>query len=254
MAYLRDVDSEKDLLKSTRSKTMLSVMKSELDNTDPRKNVYLSLGFGWEQSNYYYNEISSHFNDVQIQEAMWRRLANLHAVQNYRNLLQTFGTEVVNNPNDPYALHKISFTFDPTGGHRVSKAGSFLEGIAPKEISALNQNEYGYKMFVKSFVSVHPQNVVFKSAQILCTQQEKIKLKNNSKSMILEIDEILTSSPELHVILPGKDLKWPFFIKPGEEFEFIVLVVPEIEGVLNEAILIPINKKYLYFVPVSLNA
>jgi hypothetical protein len=48
MAYLRDVDSEKDLLKSTRSKTMLSVMKSELDNTDPRKNVYLSLGFGWE--------------------------------------------------------------------------------------------------------------------------------------------------------------------------------------------------------------
>lgn len=72
--------------------------------------------------------------------------------------------------------------------------------------------------------------------------------------MILEIDEILTSSPELHVILPQKDLKWPFFIKPGEEFEFIVLVVPEIEGVLNEAIMIPINKKYLYFVPVTLNA
>ena len=72
--------------------------------------------------------------------------------------------------------------------------------------------------------------------------------------MILEIDEILTSSPELHVILPEKDLKWPFFIKPGEEFEFIVLVVPEIEGVLNEAIMIPINKKYLYFVPVTLNA
>lgn len=72
--------------------------------------------------------------------------------------------------------------------------------------------------------------------------------------MILEIDEIMTSSPELHVILPGKDIKWPVFIKPGEEVEFIVLIVPEIEGLLNEAIYIPINKKYLYFLPVSLNA
>jgi len=72
--------------------------------------------------------------------------------------------------------------------------------------------------------------------------------------MILEIDEVLTTSPEIHVILPQKDLKWPFFIKPGEEFEFIVIAVPEIEGSLDEAIMIPINKKYLYFIPVTLNA
>ena len=70
--------------------------------------------------------------------------------------------------------------------------------------------------------------------------------------MILEIDEIMTSSPEIHVILPGKDLKWPMLIKPGEEIEFIVLIVPEIKGLLNEAIYIPINKKYLYFLPVTL--
>ncbi len=135
---------------------MLSVTKDELDSLDPRKNVYFSLAFGLEQSNYYYNDVSTHFHEIQVQEAMWRRLANLHAVQNYRNLLTIFGTEVVNNPNDPYALHKISFTYDPAGSHRVSKTGSFLEGISPKEISSLNQNEYGYKMFVKSFVSVYP--------------------------------------------------------------------------------------------------
>jgi len=75
-----------------------------------------------------------------------------------------FGTEVVNNPNDPYALHKISFTYDPAGSHRVSQTGSFLEGISPKEVSSLNQNEYGYKMFVKSFITVYPQNVVFKDS------------------------------------------------------------------------------------------
>ena len=160
----------------------------------------------------------------------------------------------MNNPNDPYALHKISFTYDPAGSHRVSKRDGFLEGISPKEYSALSANEYGYKMFVKSFISITPPIVAFENSEILCTQQEKIKLRNKSKSMILEIDEILTSSPELHVILPGKDLKWPFFIKPGEEVEFIVLVVPEIKGLLNEAIYIPINKKYLYFLPVTLNA
>lgn len=161
---------------------------------------------------------------------------------------------MINNLNDPYALHKISFTYDPAGGHRVSKPGAFLEGIAPKEMSSLNSNEYGYKMFAKSFISVYPPLVVFENAQILCTQQERIKLQNKSKSMILEIDEILTSSPEFHVILPGKDLKWPIYIKPGEEVEFIVLVVPEIVGLLNEALYIPINKKYLYFLPMTLTA
>lgn len=47
-----------------RSKTMLSITKDELDNTDPRKNAYLNLGFGWEQTNYYYNDISARFHEI----------------------------------------------------------------------------------------------------------------------------------------------------------------------------------------------
>lgn len=181
-------------------------------------------------------------------------MANQHAVGNYKSLVATFGSELVNNPNDPYALHKISFTHDPTGSHRVSRNGSFFEGITPKEINVLAANEYGFKMFQKSFISIKPSVLNFENAEILCTVQEKIKLKNRSKSMILEIDEILTSSPEIHVLLPGKDLKWPFFIKPGEEIEIIVLIVPEIKGYVNEALYIPINKKYLYFLPITINA
>ena len=127
-----------------------------------------------------------------------------------------------------------------------------MEGITPKEIADLSSTEYGYKMFVKSFISIQPNMVVFNFAEMLLTKSETIKLQNKSKSMILEIDEIMTSSPEIHVILPGKDLKWPMLIKPGEEIEFIVLIVPEIKGLLNEAIYIPINKKYLYFLPVTL--
>lgn len=118
----------------------------------------------------------------------------------------------------------------------------------------MGSQEYGYKMFVKSFISITPPIVVFENAEVLCTKQERIKLKNKSKSMIFEIDEILTSTPEIHVILPSKDLKWPFFIKPGEEAEFIVLAVPEIKGTLNEALYIPINKKYLFFLPLTLTA
>lgn len=167
-------------------------------------------------------------------------------------MVNTFGPEIVDNNTDPYALHKISFTYDPDGTHRVSKTDALMEGIKPKEISDLSSTEYGYKMFVKSFISIQPNMVVFNFAEMLLTKSETIKLQNKSKSMILEIDEILTSSPEIHVILPGKDLKWPMLIKPGEEIEFIVLIVPEIKGLLNEAIYIPINKKYLYFLPVTL--
>ena len=127
-----------------------------------------------------------------------------------------------------------------------------MEGITPKEISDLTATEYGHKMFVKSFITIQPNIVLFNSAEILSTKKETIKLQNKSKSMILEIDEILTSSPEIHVILPAKDLKWPMLIKPGEEIEFIVLIVPEIKGLLKEAIYIPINKKYLYFMPVTM--
>lgn len=253
-AYLKDIDVEKDTLRSTRSKTMLTVAKDDLDKLEPRQNAYFNLAFDWERTFYYYNDVYQRFNDIQMQESMWRRLANQHAVSNYKSLVATFTNEVVNNPNDPYALHKISFTYDPVGTHRVSRNGALLEGIIPKEISRLSANEYGYKMFQKSFVSISPKIVSFDNAEILCTQQEKVKLKNKSKSMILEVDEILTSSPEIHVILPGKDLKWPIFLKPGEEVEFIVLVVPEIKGFVNEALYIPINKKYLYFLPVTINA
>ena len=167
-------------------------------------------------------------------------------------MVDTFGADIVDNHNDPYALHKISFTYDPEGTHRVSKTDALMEGITPKEIADLSSTEYGYKMFVKSFISIQPNMVVFNFAEMLLTKSETIKLQNKSKSMILEIDEIMTSSPEIHVILPGKDLKWPMLIKPGEEIEFIVLIVPEIKGLLNEAIYIPINKKYLYFLPVTL--
>jgi hypothetical protein len=185
---------------------------------------------------------------------MWRRLANQHAVTNYKSLLSTFGSEVVSNPSDPYALYKISFTYDPAGTHRVSRNSSLFEGITPKEISKLTPQEYGFKMFQKSFIQISPSILSFENAEVLCTQQERIKLKNRSKSMVLEIDEILTSSPEIYVILPNKELKWPFSIKPGEEVEFIVLVVPEIKGYVNEALYIPINKKYLYFLPITINA
>jgi hypothetical protein len=163
---------------------------------------------------------------------MWRRLANMHAVVNYQKLVNAFGNEVVNNPNDPYALHKISFTHDPSKSHRVSKNGGFLEGIWPKEVSTLLATEYGYKMFMKSFVAIQPQVIIHDYARTICAHQTIVKLKNKSKSMILEIDEVLTSSPEIHVMLPGKELKWPLFIKPGEEADFMILSVPEIEGPL----------------------
>lgn len=74
--YLKDIDVERDLMRSTRSKTMLTTNKDDLEKLDPRQNAYFNLAFGWERSFYCYNEVTSRFHEIQVQEAMWRRLAN----------------------------------------------------------------------------------------------------------------------------------------------------------------------------------
>lgn len=63
-SYLKDIDVEKDLLKSHKSKTMLSLNKEDLDKLEPRQNAYFNLAFGWERTFYYYNDVSARFHDI----------------------------------------------------------------------------------------------------------------------------------------------------------------------------------------------
>lgn len=45
-------------MRSTRSKTMLTTNKDDLEKLDPRQNAYFNLAFDWERSFYYYNEVT----------------------------------------------------------------------------------------------------------------------------------------------------------------------------------------------------
>jgi hypothetical protein len=60
-AFMKDVDVEKDTLRSTKSKAMLTIAKDDLDKLEPRQNAYLNLAFGWERSFYYYNDVYQRF-------------------------------------------------------------------------------------------------------------------------------------------------------------------------------------------------
>ena len=118
--YLKDFNLQSSILKSSKSKTMLQINNDELDSRDHRRNSLMNLAFGWERTFTYYNDVSARFDEILVQEAMWKRLADIMSVDNYKKLVETFTADVVDNYNDPYSLHKISFTYDPEGTHRVS--------------------------------------------------------------------------------------------------------------------------------------
>ena len=111
---------------------------------------------------------------------------------------------------------------------------------------------HGQKFF-ENQLEITPNKIVIPQMQQLMIHREQFSVKNTAKKEAFTIFDIFSSSPEILVLSEdGGPIQFPVRLKAGEALNVQVVMIPETLELIEAAVIVTFNPKYVFMLPVSI--